>query len=247
MIYDVHSHMDFFNAEELKLILDNSKEVALIISNSVNIKSCEKNLELSKSYPQIKLATGLYPEDTLKERDFIKLKEFVEKNKAQIIAIGEIGLDKTERCDFSIQKRIFIQELEFAKKLNLPSIVHTRKAEKEVLEILENYKDQKIILHCFSGNFKLIKKAIELEFYFSIPIILIKSEHFQRLVNEVPRNKILTETDSPLLSPYKDKKNQPAYIKETIKKLAEIWKISEKEVETQIEKNTKHVFSIRLS
>jgi TatD DNase family protein len=245
MIYDVHAHMDFFNKEELKSILDNSKEVVLIISNSVNIKSCEKNLELSKKYAKIKLATGLYPEDTLKKSDFGKLKDFVKNNRPNIIAIGEVGLDKTEKADFELQKNIFIQELGLANRFNLPSIIHTRKAEKEIIDILENYKNQKIILHCFSGNFKLIKRAIELGCYFSIPSIIVRSEHFQRLVVEVPRDKILTETDSPLLSPYKDKSNQPAYISETIRKLAEIWKISEKEVENQIEKNTKYVFSIK--
>ena len=239
--------MDFFKEEELNSILENSKEVALILSNSVNIKSCEKNLKISQKHSKIKLAAGLYPESTLKAGDFSKLKDFVKKNKHHIIAIGEIGLDKQEKCDFSLQKEIFIQQLELAKVFNLPSIIHTRKAEKEVLDILENYKNQKFVLHCFSGNFKLVKRAVELGFYFSIPAIIIRSEHFQRLVKEVPRDRILTETDSPLLSPYKEKSNQPTYIKETIKKIAEIWKISEKEVEIQVEKNTKQVFSLKLS
>ncbi len=244
MIYDVHAHMDFFKEEELKSILEDSK-IALVISNSVNMKSCENNLELSKKYLKLKLATGLYPEDNLKLTDFAKLKTFVKNNKKQVFAIGEIGLDKQEKCDFKIQEKIFIQELELAKELNVPSIIHTRKAEREVIDILENFKEQRIILHCFSGNFKLIKRAVELGFYFSIPAILIRSEHFQKLVAEVPRDRILTETDSPLLSPYKDKPNQPAYIRETLKKLAEIWKISEKEAENQIEKNTRHMFSIK--
>jgi TatD DNase family protein len=235
--------MDFFNEEELNAILDNSKEVKLIVSNSVNIKSCENNLKLVKKYSKIKLAAGLYPEDTLKEKDFVNLKEFVKKNKSQIFAIGEIGLDKTEKADFELQKQIFIKQLELAKKLKLPAIIHTRKAEKEVIEILENYKDQKIILHCFSGNFNLIKRAIELGFYFSIPTNIVRSEHFQKLAIEIPRERILTETDTPYLSPYKETKNQPAYIKETIKKLSELWKLSEKEVEKQIEINFNKIYS----
>jgi len=237
--------MDFFNEEELKSILANSQEVKLIISNSVNIKSCEKNLELTKNYSKIKSALGLYPEDKLKESDFNKLKSLVEKNKKNILAIGEIGLDKLEKADFELQKKVFIKQLDLARELNIPAIVHTRKAEKEVIEILENYNQQKIILHCFSGNFKLVKRAIDLGFYFSIPTNIVRAEHFQKLALEIPRDKILTETDTPYLSPYKETKNQPNYIKETIKKLAELWKISEKEVELQIEKNTKHVFSIK--
>lgn len=242
MIYDVHAHMDFFKEEELKSILEDSK-IALVISNSVNLKSCEKNLELSKKYPKLKLAAGLYPEDNLRLTDFAKLKAFIEKNKKQVFAIGEIGLDKLEKADFELQRRVFIQQLELAKELDLPAIIHTRKAEKEVIDILENYKYQKIILHCFSGNFKLINHAIELGFYFSIPTNIVRSEHFQKLAKEIPRERILTETDTPYLSPYKETKNQPAYIKETIKKLSELWELSKKEVESQIEQNFNNICS----
>jgi len=243
MIYDVHAHLDFFNEEELKSILDNSNEVKLIISNSVNLKSCEKNLELTKKYTKIKCALGLYPESTLKLSDFAKLKSLVEKNKKDVLAIGEIGLDKLEKADFELQRKIFIQQLELAKEFNLPSIIHTRKAEKEIIEILENYKRQVIILHCFSGNFNLIKRAIELGCYFSIPTNIVRSEHFQKLAREIPRERILTETDTPYLSPYKETKNQPAYIKETIKKLSELWNLPKKEVESQIEKNFNKIYS----
>jgi TatD DNase family protein len=237
--------MDFFNEEELREIMTYSKEVKTIISNSVNLKSCQANLELSRKFPKIKLAAGLYPEEALQLNDFDKLKIFIKQNQSSIIAIGEIGLDKLEKADFELQKQVFIKQLDLAKTLNLPAIIHTRKAEKEVLEILENYQHQKIILHCFSGNFKLVKKAQELGFYFSIPAIIIKSEHFQKLVQEVPRKQILTETDSPFLSPYKDKPNQPAYIKETLEKLSELWKIPEKKVEDQIERNFQSIFSTR--
>lgn len=245
MIYDVHAHMDFFSEEELNSILVNSDNVKLIISNSVNLKSCKKNIEISKKHLQIKPALGLYPEENLKESDFNKLKGLIEENKSQVFAIGEIGLDKLEQADFELQKTVFIKQLSLAKNLNLPAIIHTRKAEKEVIAILENHKNQKIILHCFSGNFSLIKRAIELGFYFSIPTNIVRSEHFQKLAKEIPREKILTETDTPYLSPYKETKNQPAYIKETIKKLSLLWKIPEKEVESQLEKNTKRVFSIK--
>jgi len=149
-----------------------------------------------------------------------------------------------EKPNKKLQEKVFIKELELAKKLKLPAIIHTRKAEARVLEILEDYKDQKIILHCFSGNFKLIKKAKGLGFYFSIPTSIVRSEHFQKMISELlPKEKILTETDSPYLSPFKEKQNQPAYIKESIKIISKIWDLSKEKTEKIIESNFNRIFT----
>ena len=240
MIIDVHLHADFLDEEKLKEIEEN-KKIKLVITNSVNIESCKKNLELVKKYPKIRLALGLYPEKTLKKSDFNFLKDFVIKNKP--IALGEIGLDLYHyKENFEIQKEIFLKQLDLAKEKNIPVIIHTRKAEKEVLDILENYPNLNKILHCFSGNFKLVKRASEMGCYFSIPTNIVNSEHFQKMVRDLPKEKILTETDSPYLSPFRGKKNEPAFISESIKKISEIWKIRESEVEEQIERNFNIVF-----
>jgi TatD DNase family protein len=235
--------MDYFKPEELKEIINNSKEVRTIITNSTDLKSCKANLEISKKYKKIKLAAGLYPGKDLKKEHFKPFKEFVLSNKSSIVAIGEIGMDFQESDDKQIQEQIFKEQLKLAKQLNIPAIIHSRKAEKEVIEILENHKDQKIILHFFHANFKLIKRAEELGFYFSIPTNIVKSQHFQKMVKELPKNRILTETDSPYLSPHEGKQNQPAYIKESIKVISKIWKIPKSKVEQQIEKNFKKVFN----
>ncbi len=243
MIIDIHAHLDFLEESKLEEIQNNPK-IKLVITNSVNILSNKKNLELSKKYSKIKFASGLYPEDNLTSNNFTLLSNLISKNKNEVIAIGEIGMDFShELPKKEIQKEIFTKQLDLAKKLNVPAIIHTRKAEKEILEILENYQNSKIILHCFSGNFKLIQKAIELNCYFSIPTNVVRSEHFQKMLTFVPHKQILTETDSPYLSPFKDKKNEPAFISESIKKIAEVWNISEKEVEKQIENNFEKLFS----
>lgn len=243
MIYDSHAHMDYFKRKELREILENSKEVKVVISNSTDLKSCKKNLKISKEQPKIKFAAGLYPGKDLKKNDFAPFKEFVEKNKDSIIAIGEIGMDFQESQDRETQEYIFRQQLSLAKELNVPAIIHTRKAEKKVLEVLEEFKNQKIVLHFFHANFKLIKKAEDLGFYFSIPTNIVRSEHFQKMVRELSKKRILTETDSPFLSPYPNRKhNQPAYIKESIKIIAKIWKTTESKVEKQIEENFYKIF-----
>jgi TatD DNase family protein len=242
MITDVHAHLDFLSENKLKEIQDNPK-IKLVVTNSVNMKSNKKNLELSKKYSKIKWAAGLYPEENLPPNDFIFLSKLIEENKSQVIAIGEIGMDFShELPDKQLQKEIFKKQLELAKQLNVPAIIHTRKAEKEVIDILEEFSYPKIILHCFSGNFKLVKKAIELGYYFSIPTNIVRAEHFQKAIQLIPKNKILTETDSPYLSPFKEKQNEPAFISESIKKIAGIWKIIEEEVEKIVESNFEKLF-----
>lgn len=242
MIIDVHAHLDFLPEEKLEKIENNSK-IKFVITNSVNMKSSLKNLELVKKYFKIKLAVGLYPEETLEKSDWEKFKDFVLKNKKYVFAIGEIGMDfSLDLPNREIQEFIFRKELELAEKLNVPVLIHTRKAEKEIVEILKEYPRVKKVLHCFSGNFKLVKEANEMGCYFSIPTNIVRSEHFQKMVKELPHEKILTETDSPYLSPFKEKENEPAFIEESIKKISEIWSVSEKKVEEKIEENFERVF-----
>ena len=241
MLIDIHAHLDFL--EENKLIeIQNNKNIKLVITNSVNLKSCKKNLDISKKYPKIKLAAGLYPEKNIFLKKYKEFEKWAPENKKNIFAVGEIGLDFSyEKPEKKLQINIFKKQLKFAEKLNIPAIIHTRKAEKEILEILKNYKCKKI-LHCFSGKLKLVKQALEIGCYFSIPTNIIRSEHFQKMVEILPKNKILTETDAPYLSPFKDKKNEPVFIKESIKIISKIWKIPIKETEKQIEKNYKSIF-----
>jgi TatD DNase family protein len=245
MIFDTHAHLDLLGKTQLTEVIKRAESgrVKVIITNSVDLNSCKKNLEISKQNKIVKFAAGLYPKKNLRLADYKNFEKFVEDNKNKIVAIGEIGLDLFHtKNNFEIQIEIFKKQLDLAEKLNLPVIIHTRKAEKEVLGILENYKNLKIILHCFSGSFKLIKKADEMGCYFSIPANIVFSEHFQKMAKELPWEKILTETDTPYLSPYKEIKNEPAFIRETINILSKIWEISEEKVESIIEKNFKKVF-----
>ncbi len=142
-----------------------------------------------------------------------------------------------------LQKEIFIKIIKLSKKINKPLIIHSRKAESDIIDILENSDAKKVILHCFSGKLKLIKKAAELGYYFSVPTNVVRSSQFQKLVEMVDINQLLTETDSPYLSPYKNRRNEPAFIIETIKKIAEIKNISINETANNIFMNYQKVFA----
>jgi len=244
MLVDVHTHLDYFSDEKIESIIENAKKegVGRIVTNSVDFESCKKSLEISKKYKIVKLAAGLYPNDKLTIKDFEKFEKFVLENRKKINAIGEIGMDFMEGKNKEAQELIFRKQLELAQRLDLPVFIHTRKAEKEIVEILEEFPKVKKILHCFMGKFKLIEKANEIGCFFSIPTSIVRSEHFQKMVKELPREKILTETDAPFQSPFREKENESAFIVESIKMISLIWKIPVEEVEKIIEKNYRSLF-----
>ncbi len=252
LLTDVHAHLDleeFYS--DLDAVIERAQKagVKAIISNGLNPESNRKTLELSKRYPLIKPALGLYPDDAVKltEKQIKDELNFIEKNKDKIIAIGEVGLDYKyckKKQEQEKQKQIFIKLIKLSKKINKPIIVHSRKAESDVIDLLKNSNAKKVILHCFSGNLKLVKIAEDISYSFSIPTNITYSQHFQKLAEIVDINQILTETDSPYLSPYKNKRNEPSFIIETIKKIAEIKNISINETSNNIFMNYQKVFSI---
>ncbi|MBI2672110.1 TatD family hydrolase, partial [Candidatus Woesearchaeota archaeon] len=168
--------------------------------------------------------------------------EFIKKNRDKIIAIGEVGLDMKFSKDLKTQIKNFEKIIKLSEKLKKPLIVHSRGPEKECSEILETSKNKKIIMHMFSGNKKLINMAAQSGFNFSIPVIILKSTHFQMMAEIVSINQLFTETDCPWLSPFPEKKNEPSFIKHTIKKIAEIKNLDIKEVENNIYMNYQKVF-----
>ena len=241
MLVDDHCHLDLFSDEELEKIMRSAKDM-VVVSNSVDLNSCRVNIEISKKYKNVFCAFGLYPEN-LTMKKFNEFSKFVFNHRKRLFAIGEIGMDFMHGKNPELQEKIFRKQLEMARKYKVPAIIHTRKAEKEVLDILSDYQGVKLVLHCFSGNFKLVERAIGLGCYFSVPTSIVRLEHFQKLIMKVPREKILTETDAPYLSPFREKKNEPIFIKESIKKFSEIWNLKESEVEEQIEKNFRKCYN----
>ncbi len=214
-----------------------------------------KVLELSKKYEIIKASLGIYPldavglgnyDDTPRETRKLDVDEeikFIKKNKDKIIAIGEIGLDKSpEEPKLEEQKEVFWKCIRLAEQIKKPIVIHTRKAEQECIEILESSKIKNVVLHCFTGNLKLVKKAEDLGFYFSIPAVATRLTHFHEVIQRTSMKNLLTETDAPYLSPFKGERNEPSYIKETIKLISKIKNITEQEVENIIFSNYQNIF-----
>jgi len=248
MLIDVHCHLDFEQFDkDLPSVIKRAEDngFVAIISNGTDLKRNKKVLDISKKYKIVKPAFGLYPieAETISKKDLDENLKFIEKNKP--VAIGEVGLDLYYGKNLEKQKEVLTILVKLAKKLNIPIIIHSRKAEQETIELLEKNKAEKVILHCFCGNAELTKRAQDLNYFFSIPTSIVKSKTFRKLAKRAQLNKILTETDAPFLSPYQGKRNEPSFIKETVKKISEIKKLPEKQIEKEIYNNYKKLFSIK--
>jgi len=259
MLVDVHAHLDHsWFGDELDAVISRAKKagVRVIIQNGVNPETNRLSLEMAKKYDIVKVALGIYPIDALNKEieegeyplrgnkfDVNEELEFIGKQKDQIIALGEVGLDDFHvKGKLESQKKTFQKIIELAEKIKKPLIVHSRDAEKEVIDMLESSKCKKVDMHCFSGNMKLVKRAADLGFHFSIPTSVVYNMHFKEIVKRVGINQILTETDAPYLGPVKGERNEPVYIAQSIKTIAELKSFTVEECANNIFLNYKRLF-----
>ncbi len=255
LIVDIHAHMDFEEyKQDLDKVMEENKKagVAVIINNGVTVDSNRKVLELAKKYDIIKPALGIYPVHCIdmSEQEFDKELDFISKQ--DIIAIGEVGLDYLKGDDNphgdihkDKMKQCFEKFIALAEKKNIPLIAHSRRAELDVIEMLESskLKKEKIIMHCFMGRKHLVKRILDNGWSMSVPCIINKLQQLQLIVEQAPMTKLLTETDCPYMSPYPDiKRNEPRFVIEALKKIAEIKKLDVEEVSNMIYKNYQSVF-----
>lgn len=261
MLVDIHCHLDHERfSKDLDQVIERAKKVGMscIITAGVNKSSNRKALEIAKKYDVVKPSLGLYPLDALASelkgeaagfvRDVEPLDvdselEFIESKKDSIIAIGEAGMDfNWGRESAKEQEKNFLKVISLAERINKPLIVHTRKAEKECIDLLESSKLKKVNLHCFGGRKSLVKRAEDLGYMFSIPAVITRLVHFQELVKRVNLKQLLTETDAPYLAPVVGLRCEPMHVKETIKKIADIKEIDKEETEKIIYMNFQKFF-----
>ena len=244
---DIHSHVFSNKEKEIPEMIEKARRarVEFILDNGLNPESNKRVLELAKKYFELKPCLGMYPSDAidLSREELEKALDFIKEHKNEIYAIGEVGLDLKELDSLEGQEKIFRKMVELAIELDKPLIIHSRKAEKRAIEILGEYNYKKIIMHCFCGKLKLVKRILEKGWFISIPTSVKKSEQFQEIVKIAPLEKLFCETDSPYLHPDRKFPNHPAKVIESYKKIADIKKISLKEVEERIEDNFKKLFA----
>ena len=243
----MHVHLDHcYFEEDLDMVISDARKNGIKIINNcgINPEKNRKTLELAEKYDIVKASLGIYPTDSLKltEEEFDSELDFIKENKKKIIAIGEVGLDYLKKEEIVRQKNNFLKIIELAEKIKKPLIVHSRKAEEDAVYALESSKLKKIVMHCFCGNKNLVKKGYGNGWFFTIPTNVVRSFQFQDLIKTVDLSHLFCETDSPYLSPFKDKRNEPSFVIESYKKIAEIKSMDINEVANNIYMNYQNLF-----
>ncbi len=169
--------------------------------------------------------------------------------KPKVVAIGEIGLDyHYDHSPREVQREVFMKQIQFAKEINLPVIIHSREAKKDTLEIIKESGINKGVLHCFSGDMDMAEKAMAMGFYISIagPVTFKNASRLMEVAKAIPDDYLLIETDAPYLTPepFRGRRNEPSYIMHTARKIAELRDISLEDLSRITTINAKRIFKI---
>jgi TatD DNase family protein len=251
---DTHTHL-YYETDEEKLdqlmqrCFDN--KIDRLFLPNVDVASISKIDTLVKKYPSNCFAmAGLHPCE-VKEDYELALDEICESMiDRDIYAIGEIGIDlHWDKTTLEIQKAAFLEQIKWAKDMDLPIVIHCREAFDEIFEILEKEKDDSLrgILHCFTGNVDQAHQAIALGFYLGIGgVVTYKKAGLDEVLKSVPLDKLVLETDSPYLAPvpYRGKPNESSYLVHIAEKLAEIYQTSVEEIAAVTTANSISIFKI---
>ena len=228
---DSHCHLDHEPlVQNIEDVLSRSKKegISKLLTISTTLNGFPKLLEIINKDEMIFGTFGIHPHET--NTDQLSKDEIVDKikTKDKIIGVGETGLDfHYNNSDKDKQIKSFHNHIDAAVELNMPLIVHSRNAETETYEILKNSDSSlKILMHCFTGSLPFALKLMDLNTYFSASgIVTFKnSTDLQNTFKQIPLERLLIETDSPFLSPepMRGKKNEPSFVRYTLKKLSEL-------------------------
>ena len=264
--FDSHAHLDDERfSEDRDIIIEKIKKEGMqgVISAGYSLEGTKKAIELANKYEFIYATAGISPNDipqTEEElwKDIEKLETIIVKEvkkgekKSKLVAIGEIGLDyywEKEQEMRKLQQKALKKQIELANKFDLPIVIHVRDAIMDILEILKNNPvKRKGVFHCCPQNRELIKEAIKLGFYISFagPITFKNSKNADEMINLIPNDRLLIETDSPYLSPepFRGTRNTPINVKYVAQKIAEAKQISIDEVVEFTNKNISDLFGI---
>lgn len=250
---DSHCHLNFveFDENREELINKYKEEFKYIVDCGASIDGNIRSLKLKEQYDGfIKSTMGYHPvyagqddaETTQKT-----INQIIE-NLDNIQAIGEIGLDFSEKRsedELKRQHNNFHKMLELASEYDMPIVLHVREAEKHALDIVKEYPNiPDVIFHCFSGGKTTAIEAVDCGYYISFATNALFSKKHKKNIKAVPLENMLTETDSPYLSPVKGEYNQPSNIRLTIERIERTKNISFEEIEKQTEKNAMQVYNL---
>ncbi|HEK9103433.1 TatD family hydrolase [Bacillus pfraonensis] len=254
MLFDTHSHLNAEQFEEdLQEVIVRMKEVGVSYTVVVGFDegTIKKAMELAETYDFIYAAVGWHPVDAIdmREEHLVWLEELAAHPK--VVALGEMGLDyHWDKSPKEVQKEVFRKQIQLAKKVNLPIIIHNRDATQDIVDILEEENAAEVggIMHCFSGSVEVAKQCIDMNFLISLggPVTFKNAKKPKEVAMEIPMEKLLIETDCPYLTPhpFRGKRNEPSYVKLVAEEIANLKGISYEEVAKVTTENAKSLFGV---
>ncbi len=254
MLVDTHAHLFFPNFDEdLDQVIEKAKAsgVTAILIPGTDLKTSKMAIELSDKYQIVYASVGYHPHDT-KDWDFSWINELraLSRHK-KVVAIGEIGLDYF--YDYSPKEKqieAFKQQINLALELNLPIIVHNRDSNEDLMMIIREYKDTKLIgqFHCFAGTAEDAKELVSMGHYISFTgnITFKSRQELRDILSQINPENLLLETDSPFMTPvpFRGKRNEPAHVNYVAEKIAELHSITKEEVGKITSQNAFKLFGI---
>ncbi|ACL74556.1 TatD family hydrolase [Ruminiclostridium cellulolyticum] len=254
MIFDTHAHYDDekFDEDRDGLLQElYSNGIGYIVNASADINSLDASIELSGKYDFVYAALGIHPHyaDQINDEVIERIKKLCKNSK--VVAIGEIGLDYYyDNSPRDIQKHWFERQIELAKELELPIIIHDRDAHEDTLNIIKKTNAQQVggIFHCFTGSREMALDVLKHNLYIAVggAVTFKNSRRIKEVVEAVPLDRLVIETDCPYLTPepYRGKRNNSGYLIHIIEKIAEIKGVSSEEIEEATLINAKKVFKL---
>ena len=253
MLFDTHAHMDdhaFDEDREALLAALPGQGLALVMNPGCSLESSRNTDKLSKAYDYIYAAVGSHP-DVADEVDEAVLDEYrvLCKQNPKIKAIGEIGLDyHYEDIPREIQQRAFRLQMELAKELNLPVIVHEREAHEDGMKMVDEFPEVKGVFHCYSGSAEMAKELVKRGWYIGFTGVLTfkNARKAVEVAASIPLERIVLETDCPYMAPepFRGKRNDPGKLYRMAEKLAEIRGMTVEEIRRITTENGKKLYRI---
>ena len=218
-------------------------EIATEIA-SENSSEIASDLDASRALSRVACLAGLYPTH-LDEEQAEQLEHLIRERRAELVGIGEVGLDRwvvKDEGDRELQRKIFARFIDLAIELDLPLNVHSRSAGAYAIDLLLERGATKVQLHAFDGKASKAQPAVEAGYYFSVPPSVVRSQQKQKLVDRLPLDRLLLETDSPVLGAATVERNEPANIRIALTEVARIKGVSEGEVAERVLQNTQALY-----
>lgn len=242
-LVDTHTHLcdPVFDTDRTE-VLERARKagVVAVVAVSETFLDAQRNLELAVQHPELRPAAGLYP-TYLDLEQAEKTIALIRKERSRLCAIGEVGLDywkAKEEAQREIQREIFSRFIALSLEFELPLNVHSRSAGRYAIALLLEREAHKVQLHAFDGKVSTALPAVEAGFFFSIPPSVTRSRQKQKLVRLLPLSCLLVETDSPVLAPSPEERNEPANVVIAIEAIAELKNVSKQEVIEMVSHNT---------